>query len=306
MAFTQRRVQELSPRIEAITGALLDRLAVKLDAGEDVDLISEFAYPLPITVICELVGIPVEDRPRLSEWMEPLLAGSLVDVEVFARAASGFLSFLRELLAEKRRNPANDLLSALIQAADGEDRLTDGELTSMVYLLVLAGHETTVALISSGVRALLTHPEQLALLLAEPERLAGVVEEVARFDSPVQVSIPSIASEAIEVADQTISAGDVVIVALLAANNDPARFSEPRRFDISRNTGHLAFGHGVHYCLGAPLARMEGGIAIRAVFDRFPDLQLAVPVESLQRVPSLLINKLAELRIRRSVLTAGS
>jgi cytochrome P450 len=300
MAFTQRRVQELAPRIQAIASSLMDDLALRLDAGEEADLIAEFAYPLPITVICELLGVPEEDRPRLRGSMAPLLAGSLVHVEVFTKAAEDLLSLLRALLEEKRRHPADDLLSALVQATDGADQLTEGELTSMVYLLIVAGHETTVGLISNGVRALLTHPGQLALLRAEPERMAAAVEETARYDSPVQVPVPSIASEPLEVAGQTIAAGDVVIVALLGVNHDAARFPDPHTFDITRDTGHLAFGHGVHHCLGAPLARLEGKIAIGALLERFSDLELAVPVASLERVPSLLVNKLVELRIRRS------
>jgi cytochrome P450 len=230
-----------------------------------------------------------------------LLAGRFVGYEAFSRAAGEFVDFLHALLADKRRQPADDLLSALIEVRDGGDRLSEDELTSMVHLLLLAGHETTVNLIANGMNALLAHPDRLALLRSEPDRLPAAVEELLRFDSPAQVSIPAITAEPIEVAGQRIPARENVVIALLAVNRDPARFADPEVLDLSRDDGgHLAFGHGIHHCLGAPLARLEARIAIGALLDRFGDLALAVPADSLERLPSLIINRLAVLPVRRA------
>jgi cytochrome P450 len=190
--------------------------------------------------------------------------------------------------------------AVLVEARDGDDRLTEDELTSMVYLLLLAGHKTTVNLIANGMNALFDHPDRLAPLRAEPDRLPAAVEELLRYDSPTQVTIPAITAEPIEVAGRSIPAGEHLVVALLAVNRDRARFTEPDALDLSRDEGHLAFGHGVHHCLGAPLARLETRIALAALLRRFGDLERAVPAGSLERTPSLLINRLAALPVRRT------
>jgi cytochrome P450 len=210
------------------------------------------------------------------------------------------VAFLHGLLADKRRAPADDLLSALIAVRDGEDRLSEDELTSMVYLLLVAGHETTVNLIANGMNALFADPGQLALLRAEPERLPAAVEELLRYDSPAQVAIPASTAEPVEVAGQRIPAGENIIVVLLAANRDPARFPDPGVLDLTReDAGHLAFGHGIHHCLGAPLARLETRIALSVLLRRCGDLTLAVPPGSLERRPSFIINGLVALPVRR-------
>jgi cytochrome P450 len=299
MAFTRRRVEELAPRVEAICAELLDALAIELQAGGTADLIAAFAYPLPMEVICGLLGIPAGDRPDFHTWCSVLIGGSMAGIDAYTEAADAMLAYLHRLLDDKRRAPAEDLLSALVQARDGADRLSEDELTSMVFLLILAGHETTASLISNGIRTLLAHPGQLALLRADAELLPRAIEEILRFDSPTQAPIPSIASERVEIAGQVISQGDIVLVSLLGANRDPGRFTDPDTFDIGRDGSHLGFGHGIHHCLGAPLARLEGQIAIGAVIQRFPDLELAVPFDELERVPSLLINRLTELKVRR-------
>jgi cytochrome P450 len=276
-------------------------MAKTLEAGAEVDLIDAFAGPLPITVICELLGVPSESHAAVRGWAGPLLAGRFVGYEAYSRAAGEFVDFLHVLLADKRRQPVDDLLSALVEVRDGEDRLSEDELTSMVQLLLLAGHETTVNLIANGVNALLADSGQLALLRAEPDRLPAAVEELLRFDSPAQVPIPAITAEPIEVAGQPIPAGENIVIALLAVNRDPARFTDPDVLDLTRDDGgHLAFGHGVHHCLGAPLARLEARIALGALLDRFDDLVLAVPRDSLERLPSLIINRLAVLPVRRA------
>ncbi len=199
--------------------------------------------------------------------------------------------------------PADDLLSALVAVHDDDgDRLTQDELTSMVYLLLLAGHETTVNLIGNGVRALLTHPDQLALLRAEPQRIGAAVEELLRFDGPLQSAIPMLAVAPVEIGDVTVPAGEVVVISLLAANRDPARLPDADRLDVTRpdtsQRGHLAFGHGIHHCLGAPLARLEARIALGAVIARYPRLRLALPAAELVRTPGLLMNGLVELPVR--------
>ncbi|QYN34197.1 cytochrome P450 [Pseudonocardia sp. DSM 110487] len=296
-AFTRRRTEALAPGIQQLADDLLDGLADR----DEADLITAFAYPLPIAVICRLLGVPDTDHHLFREWTAPLVVGgNMAGIEAYSAAATALVAYVRELLAEKRRRPTDDLLSALVAARDGEDRLTEDELTSMVYLLLLAGHETTVNLIGNGVLALLTHPDQLALLRAEPERLPAAVEELLRFDGPLQSAIPAIATEPVEIAGTTIPEGANVVVALLAANRDPDRLPRPDRLDLTRtqSLGHLAFGHGVHHCLGAPLARLEGRIAIGGLVTRFPRLRLAVPAAEITRTPGLMMNGLAELPVR--------
>jgi cytochrome P450 len=299
MAFTRRQVERLTPKIEALTASLLDDVAKELSTTGEADLLASFAYPLPMTIICDLLGIPPQARADVRDWISPLLAGGVGTFEAYSTAARRMLAFTRELIEEKRRTPADDLLTALIEAHDGEDHLTVDELTSMVQLLFIAGHETTVSLISNGALALLTHPDQLAWVRADPDRWPGAVEELLRFDSPTQVPVPVKTAEPVEIAGTTIPAGEHVIVSLLAANRDAARFSNPDELDLSRADGaHLAFGHGIHHCLGAPLARLEGRIALQALTERFPDLELVTDPGSLEREPSLLFNKLTALPVR--------
>lgn len=299
MAFTRRQVERLAPTIEALAASLLDDVAEELTATGEADLMRTFAYPLPATVICDLLGIPQEARADVRGWVGPLLAGGVGTFEAYATAARRMLAFTRELIEEKRRTPAEDLLTALIEARDGDDRLTEDELTSMVQLLFIAGTDTTVSLISNGTLALLTHPDQLAAVSANPDRWPAAIEELLRFDSPAQVPIPVATAEPVDIAGTTIPAGEHVIVSLLAANRDPARFPDPDRLDLSRTDGaHLAFGHGIHHCVGAPLARLEGRIALQALTERFPNLELATEPDKLEREPSLLFNKLTALPVR--------
>jgi cytochrome P450 len=296
-AFTHRRTEALAPGVQQLTDDLLDRLADR----DEADLITAFAYPLPIAVICRLLGVPDADHHLFRQWTAPLVVGgNMAGVQAYTAAATALVAYVRELLAEKRRRPADDLLSALVAVRDGGDRLTEDELTSMVYLLLLAGHETTVNLIGNGVLALLTHPDQLALLRAEPERLPAAVEELLRFDGPLQSAVPAVATEPVQIAGVTVPAGAPVVVALLAANRDPDRLARPDRLDVTRPDvlGHLAFGHGVHHCLGAPLARLEGRIALGSLVARFPRLRLAVPAAEIERTQGLLMNGLAALPVR--------
>ena len=293
-AFTPRQVERLRPRIVSITAGLLD----DLPAGRDVDLLASFAFPLPITVICELLGIPVEDRDEFRKWSASVVSNTVAP-EVFEADAAAMVRYFRALLAAKRNDPADDLLSALIAARDDGDRLRENELVSMAFLLLVAGHETTVNLIASGVLALLLHPEQLARLRAEPGLIGGAVEELLRYCSPVNHATYRFAAEPVEVGGARIGPGEPVLVALSSANRDPSRYAAPGQLELDRDTsGHLTFGHGIHYCLGAPLARLEAEIAFGALLGRFAAIELAVPAGSLRWRPSTLIHGLDALPVR--------
>ncbi|GAA4199230.1 cytochrome P450 family protein [Actinocatenispora rupis] len=298
-AFTRRRVAGMAPRIEAVAAALADDLAADGAGGDPVDLVARFAYPLPITVIADLVGVPEADRPAFRRWSSIATYGPAHPADVFVTAVAEMVDYLRELIAARTAKPADDLLSELIRVHEDGDRLSADELTSTVFLLLAAGHETTANLISIGTYRLLTEPDQLALLRAAPERIDAAVEELLRQDGPAQVTLPAVTRAPVRVGDVTVPAGDVVVVALVAANRDPARYAEPARLDLTREPAqHLAFGHGIHHCLGAPLARLEGRTALRTLLDRFPRLRLAEPDTEPQRPPGLLINALTALPVR--------
>lgn len=291
-AFTTRRMEQLRPRIQELTGTLLDAMADE----HQVDLIEALALPLPIRVIGELLGVPIEDTPLFHAWTTTLTTSGLPLGELNAAAAE-MLAYTRALLDSKRRQPGTDLLSALVAVRDGEDRLNDDELTSMVFLMLIAGHETTVNLISSATLALLTNPDQFALLRANPDMIAGAVEEFLRYESPVQAAL-RYSTEPLELGGVEIPANSVVLVSLLAANRDPNRFPGADQLDLHRTDNpQLAFGHGIHHCLGAPLARLEGKIAIAALIDRFPGMRLAVPEEKLSWRSSLVMHGLDGLPV---------
>jgi cytochrome P450 len=295
-AFTRRRIEQLEPRIREIAADLLDEMAA---AGDEVDLVDSYSYPLPITVISELLGIPAIRRDDFRRWSSIVVNGSVHTDVVYFEAAQAMVDFIRELIEDKRVAPSGDLLSDLIAVRDGGDRLSPDELTSMVYLLLAAGHETTVSLISNGVHALLRHPDQLALLKAEPERLPVAVEELLRYDGPLQAAIPYAAQAPIEIGGITIKAGEVIVFALLAANRNQQKLGNPEELDITRpDNAHVAFGHGIHHCLGAPLARLEGRVALGMLFDRFPNLTLAEPEQDPVRSQGLLMNAITKLPVR--------
>lgn len=268
--FTARRVQAMRPRVQRITDELLDAMAAR--PGRSADLIEAFAFPLPITVIGELLGVPAPDRERFRQWSREVLAPTSVP----ARTAHLRLAdYLAELVAAKSREPGEDLLSALVRTRDEDgDALSAAELIGMAFLLLIAGHETTVNLISNGTRALLAHPDQLAALRADPDGLLdGAVEEMLRYDGPVQNSTYRYAREDLEIGGTAVPAGATVLVSLAGAGRDPGRYADPDAFDVRRAPqGHLAFGYGIHFCIGAPLARMEARIAFRSLLDRFPGL----------------------------------
>jgi cytochrome P450 len=292
-AFTARRVEALRPRIQQITDELLDAVAGQPEA----ELIDALAFPLPIQVICELVGVPMDDRASFRAWSNTLIAGSQAEGD-FADAVVKMSGYLRELLARKRVEPAGDLLSALIAGRDTDDRLTEDELVSMTFLLLVAGHETTVNLIGNGVRALLTHPDQLARLRGDERLLPTAVEEFLRYEGPVETSTFRFATESLEIGGALIEAGDVVLISLLSANRDTAKFADADDLDLGRvDNQHLAFGHGIHYCLGAPLARLEAQIAIGTLLRRFDRIELADPSAEPAWRPGVLLRGLGELRV---------
>jgi len=282
-AFSVRRIEALQPRVQAIVDELLDGVAA---AGPEdrVDLVAAFAFPLPFTVICELLGVPEPDRAALGRELTALLSpvSSPAEYERAKAASDAVVAMLGALVEAKAAAPGDDLVTGLLEARDGDERLTQRELLSTIFQLIVAGHDTTTSLIGNSVVALLRHPDQLALLRAEPDRIAAAVEELLRYDAPVPHSTFRYAVEPVEIAGTTVPAGGQVLVSLAAANRDEARYTAPETLDIDRPyVRHLAFGHGTHFCLGAALARMEGQLALGALLDRFPQLRLAVPVEDL-------------------------
>ncbi|MFI2429186.1 cytochrome P450 [Streptomyces sp. NPDC018955] len=295
-AFTPRTVARLRPRIEEITDGLLDAMA-ELPADSDVDLVKALAQPLPIAVICEMLGIDAADRHLLLEWTR-VIVSSAPGADL-VRASDGIVAYLDGLIERKRADPADDLMSALAQVSDQGDRLSRDELIAMGVLMVIAGHDTTVNLIGNGVFALLSAPEQLGRLRADPSLLPGAIEELLRYDGPVHVATHRVAAEPLELGGARIPRGALVMVSLLAANRDGERFADPDRLDITRETrGHLAFGHGIHYCLGAPLARTEARIALERLLARFPGLRLGEGAGKPAWHPSLLIHGLVTLPVR--------
>ncbi|MFJ1614181.1 cytochrome P450 [Streptomyces sp. NPDC088251] len=292
--FTARRVEALRPRVQQITDELLDAM---VPSGR-ADLVDALAFPLPMTVICELIGVPDLDRELFRRLSNGVIHPATPQEEAETVAAMG--RYLGELIEDKRRSPGEDLMSALVRARDEEgDGLSPDELVGMAFLLLVAGHETTVNLISNGVRALLGHPDQLAALRADPGLMDGAVEEMLRYEGPVETATFRFPREQIEIGGRVIPAGEPVLVSLAGADHDHGRYPRPDTFDIRRDTqGHLAFGHGSHFCMGAPLARMEGRIAIRTLLERCPGLVLDADEGEFDWIPGLLIRGVRRLPVR--------
>ncbi|KAB1978823.1 cytochrome P450 family protein [Streptomyces triticiradicis] len=294
--FTPRRVEALAPRVQEITDCLLDAMLKRPDGR--ADLVESLAYPLPITVICELLGVPDREREEFRRWSNEVVAPT--SQEAAGRAFGELGSFLKSLIENKHSSPGDDLMSALTRATDEDgDRLTPGELVGMAFLLLVAGHETTVNLISNGVRALLTHPGQLAALRADMSLLDGAVEEMLRYDGPLESSTNRCTTEPVEIAGTVVPALEPVLISLASAHRDPDRYEDPDTFDIRRDArGHLGFGHGIHYCIGAPLARLEGRIALRSLLERCPELALDAGPAALEWLPGMLIRGTRTLPVR--------
>jgi pimeloyl-[acyl-carrier protein] synthase len=305
-AFTPRRVQGLRYTIEQMCAALLDDIAASAGLGEPFDLIERLAYPLPVQVICSLLGVPAADEAVFTGWsralsrsIDPSILRSAEDDRAIDEAEVGLHDYLSDLLAARHASPGDDLLSDLLAVQDGTDRISPAEVVSLAMLLLVAGHETTVNLIGNGTLALLRNPSQLERLLAAPELVPGAVEELLRFDSPVQIS-QRVVTEDMELAGRRVRAGDEIVLMLGAANRDPAVFAGAATLDVTRSGAHrhVAFGGGIHHCLGAALARLEGQVAFAALLSRLGRLELAgEPV----RRPTFTLRGLQSLPVRGSL-----
>jgi cytochrome P450 len=294
-AFTPRMIERLRPRIQEIADELIDRVSA---AGE-MELVTEFAFPLPITVIAELLGVPAADRERFRQWSGAMVSPALAATELEEAGAllGAFVEYLLALFAERRQAPGEDLVSALVAVEDGGDTLSEEELCSMVALLIVAGHETTVSLIGNATLALLTHPEQRAGVERDPSLLPRAVEELIRYDGPVERTLNRWATVDVELGGRTIRRGETVIVILGAADRDADRFESPDALDLAaERERHLGFGRGSHFCLGAPLARLEAEIALGTLL-RLPALRLAVSPEEVRWRPVPLFRSLVALPV---------
>ncbi len=294
--FTPRRIRQLEPRIREITRNLLDRASQR---GE-FDVIRDLATPLPVMVIAEMLGIPPERYETFKQWSDTIIAGdnnlpgTPIPPEIIS-ARNALRDYFTDEIEKRKRRPGPDLVSALVAAHQETEALTAGELLNFVVLLLLAGNETTTNLIGNGMLALGRHPEQMALLRREPSLLPGAIEEMLRYDGPVQSTVRH-TREPIELDEIELDPGTLVFVLLAAANRDPARFDRPDEFDITRAPAdHLAFGEGIHYCIGAPLARLEGQAAIGMALEKFPTLRLADPAAPLSYKGSFFLRGLSEL-----------
>jgi cytochrome P450 len=289
--FTLRRMEALRPRVQQVAAELIDGLRTE----GAVDIMASYAFLLPVLVICELLGVPPTDRDRFAAWSNAMVDDETQDASM--TAAANLHGYLSELIEVKRAQPDDALISALIEDAD-DDQLTHDELVAMAMLLLIAGHETTINLIGNGLLALLTHPDQLDLLRRRPELLSSAIEEFLRWDSPIHSTPARFAVQDVEYAGVTIPAGSVVILSLAAANRDPSRFDDPAELRVDRDSGgHAAFGHGLHHCLGAQLARIEGQEAIGALLRAYPDIALAADPADLVYRQSTLVRGLRTLPV---------
>ena len=298
-AFTPRRVDALRARAVALVDTALDRFVT----GDEVDLIAELAYPVPLTIICDLLGIPTDDRAMVREWSTWLALsidpGVLRSPELNASidvAEQAFTEYVRGAVVARRTAPGDDLLSELVAAEMDGDRLGEDELLGLAMLLLVAGHETTVSLIGNGVLALVRHPDQLRAVRADVGGERRAVDELLRYDAPVQMTT-RVALADIELRTATIPRGSIAVLMLGSANRDPDAFADPHRLDvrIERTASHLALGFGIHHCLGAALARAEGEVAITALVRRFPHLQLVAEPELR---PTFVLRSRTDLRVR--------
>ncbi|MEV7981249.1 cytochrome P450 [Streptomyces sp. NPDC086519] len=293
-AFTARRVEALRPRVQEITDSLLDAVA----ADGRADLVSALAVPLPMQVICELLGVPIADRTEFHQWSDLMLLPPF-DPESAARSADAsakLWSYMENLAEERREDPRDDLISALMSAHE-DDRLSHREVVSTARMMLIAGYELTGSFISNAVFSLLTRPDQLDLLRADPELAGRNLDELLRHAGP-GILVVRFANEDIEIGGVTIAAGEQVLLDMDAAHSDPTHVTDGERLDLTRgNVMHLQFGQGVHYCIGAPLARVEAQTALESLFRRFPDLRLAVPAAEVGAKPNPFIRSLTSLPV---------
>ena len=302
-AFSPRSIDQMRPRIEALSHELIDRFSRRR-----VDLIHDYALPIPSMIIAELMGISGRDRHKFHRWSSTILSSSSSRGGAWLAIPAGwlFLRYLRRLVRDRRVQPRDDLVSALVAAHEAADRLSDDELMSMIFLLIIAGHETTVNLIGNGMLALLEHPDQLEMLRRDPSLIKSAVEELLRFTSPAETGTERFATEDVELGGVTIRKGDMVMAAIASANRDEAYFENPDALDITREPNkHLAFGLGIHFCLGASLARLEGQIAINTLLARAGDLRLAVPAGTLRWRAGLVLRGLKALPVSLAPVKAA-
>jgi cytochrome P450 PksS len=295
-AFTPGLVERVRGRVEALAEVLLDAVAKR---GR-MDLVRDYALPIPTTIIAEMLGVPVEDRHRFQRWSNVLvtMSGTTLGTLLAVVPVWRFMRYIRRLVRSRRAQPRDDLISALAQAEEGGVRLSEDELLAMIVLLLVAGHETTVNLIGSGTLALLEHPDQLEKLRRDPGLIRPAVEELLRFTSPVETGTERFARQDVTIRGVTIRRGEVVFAAIASANRDEAHFANPDKLDVTREPNkHLSFGLGAHYCLGAPLARLEGQIAINALLRRTPGLRLACALAALRWRRGLVLRGLTALPV---------
>jgi pimeloyl-[acyl-carrier protein] synthase len=277
LAFTPARCRDLEPRIRQLVDELIDKIAAK----DEMDFVSAFAMPLPAIVIAELLGVPPDDRDAFHQWSELIIRGTdelrtEADAKKGEKAGMALIIYFAKLIARRRQQPQDDLISALVLARDAQDRLTENELLALCMGLLVAGHTTTANLLANGLWTLLRHPEQLNLLKKNPDLLPTAIEEMLRYESPVQRATFRLSKEPMEIGGTQIPEGQQVSLILGAANRDPEVFSDPDTFDVTRQPNrHLAFGHGIHFCFGAPLGRAEARIGFSRLLERLPNLQLA-------------------------------
>ncbi|MDO3412294.1 cytochrome P450 [Saccharibacillus sp. CPCC 101409] len=292
-AFTPKMIESMREHIQQIADGLLDRL----EGRNEMKLIDDYAFPLPIIVISEILGVPIEDQDKFRVWSNSIIGASNSEggPDVY-RHTQEFIEYLGRWFEKVRREPGDDLISQLIQAEEAGERLSEQEIYGVVSLLIIAGHETTVNLIGNGMISLLQHPEQRKLLQGDPTLIRGAIEEMLRYNGPVEFSTSRWAGEDIEFRGHSMKQGDMVVVALDSANRDGEQFPDPDLFDIQRERSrHLAFGHGIHLCLGAPLARLEGEIAVNTLLRRFPNLQLAADAGELEWRPGMIVRGVKEI-----------
>jgi cytochrome P450 len=295
-AFTPQRVAKLRPRIEQVVEELLDAF----EGRPEVDLVPEFAVRLPITIICELCGMQEADREDFRQWSLKLV-GAGQDPDEVARASQLMVDYAHTLIDGKRAAPGDDLISELVQVTDGTDRLTQGELVSMIFVLAVAGHITTIYSIGNALANLLMHPTELARLQADPALMPAAVDELLRFDGPSAVGTFRFTREAISVGDTVIPAGEILALSWHSANRDDSHFRDADLLDLTRRpVGSMSFGHGLHYCIGVPLAKMQIEIALSRLITRYPRLRLAVEPEELRWDHSALLRGLLALPVRLS------
>jgi len=295
-AFTPRRIEQMRGEIQAVADGLLDAAAPK----GGMDLIADFALPLPLIVIGRILGVPAADNARFHRWTRTFVsAGTNRNPVVLVPTILRFMAYLKKQIRERRARPQDDLITALVQAQEGNDRLSDDEVLAMIFLLLSAGHETTVNLIGSGALALLRYPDQLGRLRSEPTLIRGAIEELLRFVCPVEMATERYAREDVTIAGVTIPRGELTLAVIASANRDASYFASPDALDLTReNNRHLAFGHGAHYCVGAPLARLEGQIAIRTLIGRMPDLRLNAAPDQLRWRGGFILRGLEALPVR--------